>query len=896
MIEYRNYRIKLADLFLRSGTDLKTGALWTLNLNNIRFKHGKTLDTLKIPYHFGDEVEKIIDNALLMLVTLFSSRYATNDSFSAQAGAQGVQGQILLREKNYRTDVLIEGTPERKAAKLILRTTPFVDGEMVTLWLEKNGAGKKLMDCIRNLFDKVLKEESKSGAGEPTSFLLLLALISAIRMKKEKLKQVRIQGLSYEKLDMAISQMFFRVFQVSLIALLDDLKNSGVPYYSENTALKLNSSVEPLAFMAIPKTVTSFSINPYGMNEEIYAAIHPKVLQVQDAKNVDELLSAAGILITKDKALSKAINSYYNIIMVRGLILKYLVDFDSNAIMGHMFFYDIIGEDRVLSQVISDKEGVKKLIYIIDTICKDYPKDKKRIDSLLDLKEFLKNMNKKSFMGKDSEAGLEEILLGYYSLMFDARIERFAGHTRIYMDERKSDSDTITLINDYQSGKIYRFSIDDSAVLSVLNIANEAQLFVDMKDFTSKTLSLKESSMVEFMKDNFYEPILSAASKYDMESGRYTVEESIRLNNLPGDAAIFSGGVVNLVALAQDIQAISRQFVDKLIERLPPVTSGVNIEYVHEKYKSVVKQINEKRAELHHRKNSGDTDADAKLMKLAKDEMKIEESYRKTLESVIAEKMEAGVFITYGARAEGIVVKGPKASSETHRVAICEKINEAARGTDRNAMVRAKVEMKLESERVRRKKPYLNYPFEVYIEKIFAIKLPSNLEVAVERLFKKDKSVDAEKVATEIGKKCFGDLKSMSSDDGETVPNLIFAYTGIYNMGEAISQEAFFAYIDETKTDKYFFEKKVEVSRLHQSITNDFYFPFDIIELWFSVEKKGGAEIIECFANVGEITFKGFESKSPTIVYEILDTEGAFMKALMANHFRAWHEEHLKNR
>jgi hypothetical protein len=63
------------------------------------------------------------------------------------------------------------------------------------------------------------------------------------------------------------------------------------------------------------------------------------------------------------------------------------------------------------------------------------------------------------------------------------------------------------------------------------------------------------------------------------------------------------------------------------------------------------------------------------------------------------------------------------------------------------------------------------------------------------------------------------------------------------------------------------------------------------LELWFGVEVKEGVEMVEGFSGSGEVVFKGFESATPTVVYEILDNEGPFFKALKTYHFRTWLEE-----
>ncbi|MEK7689135.1 MAG: hypothetical protein AAB313_02630, partial [Deltaproteobacteria bacterium] len=52
-----------------------------------------------------------------------------------------------------------------------------------------------------------------------------------------------------------------------------------------------------------------------------------------------------------------------------------------------------------------------------------------------------------------------------------------------------------------------------------------------------------------------------------------------------------------------------------------------------------------------------------------------------------------------------------------------------------------------------------------------------------------------------------------------------------------------------------------------------------------------GIKQIDVFCKAGEIIFKGFESATPTIVYEILNKDSDFSKLLLTYHFDRWYEE-----
>src|SRR2546428_10696590 len=86
------------------------------------------------------------------------------------------------------------------------------------------------------------------------------------------------------------------------------------------------------------------------------------------------------------------------------------------------------------------------------------------------------------------------------------------------------------------------------------------------------------------------------------------------------------------------------------------------------------------------------------------------------------EKLEAGIFVSYGAAPE-------VATFEDHifgqiKVSIAEKINESARGTARNAGVRARVDAILASERKRLGRPALACPLHVPGSQQLSMPLP----------------------------------------------------------------------------------------------------------------------------------------------------------------------------
>ena len=224
-------------------------------------------------------------------------------------------------------------------------------------------------------------------------------------------------------------------------------------------------------------------------------------------------------------------------------------------------------------------------------------------------------------------------------------------------------------------------------------------------------------------------------------------------------------------------------------------------------------------------------------------------------------------------------------------VSIGGKINEASRGTFRKPLVRAKLERLLAAEKTRRKNNGLRYPFDVYIDRVFSIKLPPELDSAFEKLISARKDTNAKAMTQIMSNEFLSDLNRIISGEPFSDLRVISSTTDIYNKGEALSINALEAYMKEARGSKWFFNRKVHLSEINPSITEEFFLPFDPLEFWFGYEPTKGPDRIEAFCRMGEVIFKGFEASTPMMVYELINPEGDFFKALSKDHFQQWLEE-----
>jgi hypothetical protein len=289
----------------------------------------------------------------------------------------------------------------------------------------------------------------------------------------------------------------------------------------------------------------------------------------------------------------------------------------------------------------------------------------------------------------------------------------------------------------------------------------------------------------------------------------------------------------------------------------------------------------------HERKEPG---VESRLVALGEEEHRLETTYREEIEAAIKSELEAGLYIAYGSKAETAVIDPREGFTGLVKVAIVEKINEASRGTFRNPMVRAKLELLLENERTRTKQK-VRYPFDIYIDRVYSIKMPPELDSAFEKLFTSGKPASAQALTQIMANEFFTDLKKIIAGEPFSALRLISSTTDIYNKGQAISVNALEAYMRETKGTKFFFKKTINADNLDPALRDIYYFPERELEFWFGVGVVKGFERVEVFHRAGEVVFKGFEANNPTVIYEIMNSEGEFTKNLVRFHLRDWLEE-----
>jgi hypothetical protein len=247
--------------------------------------------------------------------------------------------------------------------------------------------------------------------------------------------------------------------------------------------------------------------------------------------------------------------------------------------------------------------------------------------------------------------------------------------------------------------------------------------------------------------------------------------------------------------------------------------------------------------------------------------------------------LESGLFIAHGAAHETIRMRDA-VWGDLH-VSVGEKINEAARGTARNGLVKARLDARLEELRARDGRPELALPFQVYVDSFTNLQLPADLAALFENAIASRDLQRAAYASKIFAQHLFLDFERAVAAGGAR-PRVITSASDIYNVGQAISGDALDAYVKERRMDTVVTVHDLRVDGLHPSIRAAFAFFRPACRFVVACDPAKGGAIREIFRYEGQVLFKGFEGRRPTAVYEIVDPRTPFAAGLFHHHAAAW--------
>jgi len=922
------------------------------------FRLGESEAEASVPYALGEELTASAEQAARELLDYVRRRREGEPPQEVAIYLEN-QPRRLPPWRMFPGRLGVDSFAGRVAARA-LRMDPLLDAGLVEAWLARGSGASLFLEALHAVAEKALEADLGTGVDTPYLYVLALALSDLVESLKRFPKAVQIRGASYDRLEKALGLLFFAAISEVFDRLLAALPGRGLPFETESYVLRVRLALNPLAYCTIRKSALFNGLNPYAISSEWAAVIDPLLSDLlaldADPRHIEERLRK---LLLSDRALGDAAFAAGKAANLREAVLTFLSRFDAfDPTLTASLAAPLARDEELLALPRQAKEllgamaplGARKL-------------EPAEASALGRLREALRGE-----VPRDKLVG--QATSGFLAYALDRFAVQHLDQARARLRNRRGELPASRIDAEYAEGKLYRFGAGNLPFLRSAARLSQGHLFIDLKGFTQRTYRAKEVVMAEFMRQEFYAPLLRAARAH--ASVGLDGLPALSLQNLLGDAAVFSGDVRALVRLARDIQQHLAAYAEKLRARLGPLAADADVRMRTVKVEAEEKALHLEversmlDAELA-RKRQLSADAQEELLwdlyarrafalekrrmeaelaglgaevarlrqaeeQLQRERAALDESIQvlegserqahidericapersrraeiqrelaslaentKVLLRALEEEarsasgygLEAGLFVTYGAAAERVELEDPVFGNV--KVAIAEKINEAARGTARAAAIRTKLEALLERARARRGKVEL--PFGVYVDQTYSLVFSPELTALVDGAVAGRDPEQAGRAVAMLGEALQHDLAKMTGGPDAGAPRLLTVLSDIYNVGEAFSEEAVDAFLGETRATRFAFRRGLGVGELHPDFRERFLFTSEALELRISVPLTGELSDALVFRLAGHVHFRGFEAKQATAVFELLRPSSAFMKLLTQHHLRTWVDE-----
>ncbi len=979
---------------------LKGKDLWSLKRDSVRYCLGESDYDMRIPFIFGGGTEEIFEEATRELASLMKGRLEPSMVYDSHGSVMisVLDERVRLLPKGYRVLGEFKNRLETEIAVSALYSDPLIDAGLIASWFTSALHGRRLISELFRIYKKAIEEEMHLGGSERTSFLVHLAVSAILGEKKEIIKGVKIRGVSYEKLERSISILYSSIVRTVITEILTTFKGKQLSYDFSEMEYLLLSTTTPYFILNIKSAILGNDLNPYNLTPKITASLEDVYNPAaRKAHTIVDLTAGMVALILKDKKLTELIIEFHNLGAFRDDILDYLITYDNQKEGIHILFSEIAQDDKLLRAIWEDSKIASQVETGLSDLIDRYRRDEARVNKIRKIITNFKTHRRWGLIrlfsvGKETLVfQISEIIKRYIVYRMDTGYDSYFTATKRLLENRKRQLPLKELIREYDNGRLYRLSGDHKIFLVKTEEMKEGHLFVDLKGFTKRTKRSGSHVMADFLKNEFFLPIMSSAKGYHLKIGREP-SLGIELNNLLGDAISFSGNVVALVELAKEIQLITSEYKKKLLRNNPDFDEKLLRESLLADYRNdLVKATKEKKRIVNTIKQldriveskrsispeamldaqmklfdetiQGSIDAIAvvsqkirdagrsadrdkqlareaelreqlSVIKAAKDELveevekqdlvkrskefyteicqdelnqidrlkgmlsqvqtkerEITQTYYERIGEISDLGVNTGLYISYGGISEVITLYDDLWGDI--KVSIADKINEASRGAQRNKNIKKRIERYLEKRRMETHNPNLIYPFEVIVGNTLSIIQP--LDEEGDRFLKPALEVPrpghADLTGDETGARGTGTGAGVFGDDGDLVDEgFISESTDIYNLGEALSEDALREYIRGSRDRFYFFDRRVQRADLNPEFGTVFAYDGTEIYLIFGVEQGGEGRHVEMFRYAGILDYAGTLKREVTEVYEIVRPDSLFYLFIMDRFFERWYE------
>jgi hypothetical protein len=811
----------------------------------LRFQLGTSHADLRVPVDLDGDAAAIVRSAVDQIGLLLATHHGR---FVPPAELD----RLYLREDYaslpHVADLLAPaaGGPDlRNAAEIALAAHPALQGGVVTAWMGPGGKGRSLTALWIASLRTAAAEMAASPDREETPLLVALALSSALHAAGAGLREV-LPGPPHD-----------RWLRAAALTALWVAARTGVARFARDAGLRpddplllrLEAVVNPGALVGGRGGGGSTLYGPelsagVAQAEEIAARLAAGGDPDAVAGEVAEALSA-------DEETSRRAEAAVAVWRIRqALSAAVVASEEARQVAAAAELRILLAAPGALSVALSDEAGRGDLATKAQQALSRSAAGEGAgaLDVVVRSLRGWKPREPAAALGLRREEARELYGLAAAGMLADVALERLAAPARRvvvpFSGAGQGGPDA-----EWEAGRLYRISARPGPILAVAQERPIAHLFADVKDFTRRTSLLGQASMAEFLRREFYLPILAAAKERFTGMEHLSDRGGVSVNNLLGDAISLSGDIEALVSLAGEIRRLLAAYETRLEREVSTEAVAGRVTALEARYRGEIARSQASRGEARaeaERAAPGSPERTEALRRAALHAAaasRLAAEMERAVSRTRGEGLEAGVFVSFGPAP--LVVSIDDEAFGHNRVAIAEKINESARGTARASLARARADQLLETARAVRGSPGLRHAWSVFIGQPLSIAIPP--DAATEAL-RAARAGDMTAAMRAVAKPVRRGLEAAARAEDEGAGD-------VYNAGAALSEEALSAWLASAGGRRTVRRVELDPADVPEEVAAQWWFGNGPESLVVTFHTDGRPA--EMFRHVGRAWFKG---------------------------------------
>jgi hypothetical protein len=739
------------------------------------------------------------------------------------------------------------GGPDlRGAARMALSAHPALQGGLFTAWMGPGGKGRSLTALWIAVLRGAAQEMEASPRREETPFLVALALSGAVQAATGGLRDVlpRAPHDRYLRAAALTALWVSARTGVSRFARDGDLRDDAP------MLLRIEAAVNAASLAGSRAGLTGGGSTLYG--PELLAGI-PRAEELGTGLiaggDPDTAIGAVAAALAQDEEASRKAEAAVALWRLRSLLnAAGLAAEDAGMGAAAAELRALLLAPGALAQAVGDESARVELAgrtqqALSGAVAGD---GASALEQALRALRAWKPREPAAAVGLRPGEAREIYGLSAAGVLADVELERLVAPARRVLVPASGAG---TPDAEWEAGRLYRISARPGPILVAAREHPIAHLFADVKDFTRRTSLLGPASMAEFLRREFYLPILAAAKARFTGMEHLADRGGVSVNNLLGDAISLSGDIEALVSLAAEIRRLLFAYEDRLTREVSTTAVAGRVSALEDRFRGEIARSQAARAEARaaaERAAPGSPERSESLRRAALHAAaaaRLDAEMERDVSRTRGEGLEAGVFVSFGPAP--LVVSIDDEAFGRNRVAIAEKINESARGTARASSARARSDQLLAAARAAQGNPGLRHAWSIFIGQPLTLSIPPDAAAEVLKAARAGDMTGAMRAVAKPVRRAL-EAAARAEDEGSG---------DVYNAGAALSEESLTAWLEAVGSRRIVRRVEIDPAELPGEITERWWFGIGPQSLVVTFHTDGRPA--EMFRHVGRAWFKG---------------------------------------